>query len=159
MKTTITAICLHHSSPGILVAPVDGMKNKYTSSSRNLLAHSRPLGLDSKYGFSFHVLNVTGKHPFGNAQELKMYTYTRQCRRKKKPQWGKRTSHKYTYRKGGEILGCYDFSATSPSPGASSSTAVDLIARIPLVPLLPGGAGSILFPSVQASGGVDSSPK
>jgi hypothetical protein len=48
--------------------------------------------------------------------------------------------------KGIKILGCYDFSATSPSTGASSSTAVDLVALVPLVPLLPGG-GIILVTS------------
>ena len=49
-----------------------------------------------------------------------------------------KTSHKYTlYKKGGEILGCYDFSATSPSTGASSSAAVDLVARVCTRPLLP----------------------
>ena len=77
-----------------------------------------------------------------------MYTYTRQCsRREKKTQWGKRTSHKYIYTKGGEILGCYGFSATSPSTGASSSAAVDLVTRVPLVPLLPGGAAAASCPS------------
>ncbi len=44
---------LNHSNPGILVAPVDGMKNKYTSSNRNLKTPSRPLSLDSLYGFIF----------------------------------------------------------------------------------------------------------
>ena len=61
--------------------------------------------------------------------------------KKEKPQWGKRTSHKYIYKKGGEILGCYDF-PHSPSTGASFSAAVDLIAQVSLVPLLPGGAAA-----------------
>ncbi len=65
-----------------------------------------------------------------------------QAVQKKEKKWGKRTSHKYIHKKGSVILGCYDFSATSPSTGASSSAAVDLVALVPLVLLFPGGAAS-----------------
>jgi hypothetical protein len=47
------------------------------------------------------------------------------------------------YSERSRVLGCYDFSATSPSTRASSSAAVDLVAPVPLVPLLPGGAAAV----------------
>ena len=54
------------------------------------------------------------------------------------------------------ILGCYDFSATSPSTRASSSAAVHLVAPsgTPCSPPSRRRGGGILSPSVQATGGV-----
>ena len=64
------------------------------------------------------------------------------CGRKKKPRWGKRTSHQYIQKKariGGEILGSYDFFATYPSKIVRSPAAVGFLTPLLLVPFFPGG--------------------
>ena len=116
------------------------MKNKYTCSASNLKTHSRPLSLDSNYGHSLHVLNVTGKHPFGNTQELEMYTYTQANGYSvsilvKRPRYRRVIAQLVAIRGG----------AYSPRTEASSFAAVDLVAPVLLVPLLPGGAAAASF--------------
>ena len=76
-------------------------------------------------------------------------------------QWGKRTPHKYIYKKGSKIIGCDDFSAISPSTGWSELlpppqwiwslwyllfiSSFQAARLLHLVPLLPGGGGGILL--------------